>query len=117
VGATFVTQHLVPWLDQQLENQRRTGQALHLIASTMPHEAAQMMKRIGDFLTADAESKRRIIAAHRIEGGVCDQCFSPEVGSGWDEREVDLCDNCTTIRMLAEPLAGEPGYRDEWRPQ
>ncbi|MFG2046156.1 DUF6221 family protein [Micromonospora sp. NPDC048935] len=112
-----MTAHLVPWLDQQLENQRHTGRTLHALATTEPPEVGQLLAQVGDYLIADADTKRRIIVEHRTEAGVCDHCFTvPAINNPWDGQEIDLCDTCTTIRLLAVPFAGEPGYQEGWRP-
>lgn len=111
-----MTEHLAPWLDRQLENQRHTGRTLHALAATP--EGRQLLAQVGEYLIGDADAKRRIIVEHRTEAGVCDHCHSvTAINNPWDEQEIDLCDNCTTIRLLAAPFADEPGYRPEWGPQ
>lgn len=76
------------------------------------------VERVCQERLAELAALRAVITEHRTEAGVCDTCFSVNaIDNPWDEREIDLCNNCTTIRLLAVPFAAEPGYRPEWRPQ
>lgn len=70
---------------------------------------------------AEVDAKRRIIDehyvatgydGHRADADVCGRCAEDDqaggsVGDPWP---------CTTLRLLALPYSGRPGYRQEWRP-
>lgn len=60
---------------------------------------------------AEVAAKRRIIDLH----GRDHEC------SIYDHGEISSCNyildgDCSTMRLLALPYAGRPGYREEWRP-
>lgn len=64
---------------------------------------------------AECEAKRRVLTLHRPEHAQgwtsCNVCHS-----GWSS-ELEPADwPCDTIKLLAEPLAHRPGYREERRP-
>jgi hypothetical protein len=63
---------------------------------------------------AEAEAKRRILDEHThydVPGGfgcgICsvDPHMNAETAAGW----------CTTVRLLAQPYAGQDGWREEWQ--
>jgi hypothetical protein len=60
---------------------------------------------------AEVEAKRRILAEHtpRAPGYACPVC--------WDGAEAGepIEAPCPTVRHLAQPYAGQPGWREEWR--
>jgi hypothetical protein len=80
------------------------------------YASAVIVHREADVL-AEVDAKRRIIAMHATG----DFPYDPDDGPGdysWTER-CDGCGEatpCLTLRLLALPFAGRPGYRDEWRP-
>jgi hypothetical protein len=58
---------------------------------------------------AEVESKRRILLEHpRGDDGFCGDGIGL-VGCKWAWP-------CPTVRLVALPYAGRPGYREEWRP-
>ena len=70
-----------------------------------------------DRVLAECEAKRRIVAEHS-EGvsGECGTCVGewgnyhvgePATGKAWP---------CPTLRILAQPHADHPDYREEWKP-
>lgn len=58
-----------------------------------------------EYILADIASKRRVIDLHRIDGEdgsdpICNVClYTPP---------------CETVRFLAAPFSGEPGYKQQW---
>ena len=65
----------------------------------------------GDDLRAECEAKRKIITAYiehaefaALRPGSALQ--SPDETAAWE----------SCVRLLAEPFAERPGYREEWRP-
>lgn len=62
------------------------------------------------FVLADVEAKRQIIDEHRDDEGWCLRCADPpQYDAAWHKYP------CTTLRLLALPFAGRPGWREEWR--
>jgi hypothetical protein len=60
---------------------------------------------------AEVDAKRRILDLHDSDGG--HECAGGSDSYG----SVTVYDApCPTVRLLALPYAGQPGYRDEWRP-
>ncbi|MCG5464207.1 hypothetical protein MED01_002372 [Micromonospora sp. MED01] len=52
---------LTAWLDQQLENQRHTAEALKTLAAALPAETATLLTETASLLRADVGAKRRIL--------------------------------------------------------
>lgn len=99
---------LVTFLNQQLENQRHTANALKALAASMPLETAAWLTGIADGLQTDVEAKRLLLELHPYAGLLsapesCEPC-------------VVVPGPCPTLRLLALPYAGHPDYRDEWKP-
>lgn len=68
------------------------------------HDPARVLREI--------DAKRRVIAWHR-------RPTQEEFSSGRHRTMGCRCYDgwpCTTLRALALPYAGRPGYREEWRP-
>lgn len=70
---------------------------------------------------AECEAKRRVIKMHADDQE--HYCPSEDAGSeyynymnGWAE-EKDHLQICPTLKLLALPFAGTPGYREEWAPE
>ncbi|MFE5958897.1 DUF6221 family protein [Streptomyces rubiginosohelvolus] len=60
---------------------------------------------------ADLDAKLAIVNRHTACGtgnGYCD-----DGGHGWDDSEGG---GCADLADLAQPFAGHPDYKDEWRP-
>jgi hypothetical protein len=63
--------------------------------------------KVIDYVMADVAAKRRIIDEHSVPwtatdaGTICSVCCR-----GWP---------CKTLRLLALPYAGEPGYQEAWK--
>ncbi|WP_318203017.1 DUF6221 family protein [Streptomyces sp. SCL15-4] len=61
----------------------------------------------------EIDAKRRLLELHApgqmeyVDGDVCMVC---------DVRGEEPFYPCATVRLLALPYAGRPGYREEWRP-
>lgn len=78
-------------------------------------------------LTAECETKRRIIALHQPDwqlksggrlGRKCRECHRP-----WHQWRPDCAvpgmgpeQGCPTLRLYAELYSDHPDYREEWRP-
>lgn len=64
---------------------------------------------------AEVDAKRRILDEHAPEkhptGMRCSVCAE---GPYYDATWYDA--PCPTVRLIALPYAGRPGYRDEWKP-
>ena len=63
---------------------------------------------------AEVDAKRRILDEHtcRCPDPDCQDCGACSGPHHADPAPAP----CTTLRLLALPYAGQPGYRDEWRP-
>jgi hypothetical protein len=76
---------------------------------------------------AEVDAKRRIVDRHtqkvgtNVTRGTCAECG----GSDWKPVNADgllepfpwvMPWPCPTLRLLALPFAGHPGYREEWKP-
>jgi hypothetical protein len=60
---------------------------------------------------AEIDAKRRIIDEHpALANGACDRCSDGMWSSGHQVHP------CMTMRLLAQPYAHRPGFREEWRP-
>jgi hypothetical protein len=61
---------------------------------------------------AEVEAKRRILDEHDSYGGYgerCQTCRDPN-----DDLAAGAPLPCPTVRLLALPYAGRPGWREEW---
>ncbi|MFF3911985.1 DUF6221 family protein [Streptomyces sp. NPDC001852] len=70
-----------------------------LLTHVARHDPAQVLREL--------QAKRALLEEHRMrDDGTCRTC-----------REA-ACPRspCTTLRLLAVPYAGHPGYDDSWRP-
>lgn len=72
--------------------------AFGLIDHIVNHDPAAVLARIA--------ADRQILAMHTG----FHECPSPDDNCGW---VTD--DRCATLRLLAQPYADRPGFRDEWR--
>ncbi|MFH9403281.1 DUF6221 family protein [Streptomyces sp. NPDC017638] len=78
-----------------------TVQGEHIVR----HDPARVLHEI--------DAKRRLLELHApdqmeyVDGDVCMVC---------DVRGEEPFYPCATVRLLALPYAGRPGYREEWRP-
>lgn len=113
-GGGLMYQDLAVWLLERINERDQ-------LADRMDHasmngvessdEGAWVEAADSDWLRADCQSKRLIIAEHRTErvgsGYWCETCNVPgdNPGSTW----------CLTLRLLALPYASHPGYRTAWR--
>lgn len=62
-----------------------------------------------DRVLAEIDAKRRILDEHQsTRYGECDRCREP----GLDRNQTAPC---LTVRLLAQPYAAQPGFRDGWR--
>jgi hypothetical protein len=50
---------------------------------------------------AEVAAKRAILELHKNIDGLCDRCYMDRAP-------------CETVRLLAQPFAGRPGWREEW---
>jgi hypothetical protein len=60
------------------------------------------------YVLADIESKRQIVKRHSDPRGGDPSCSSIDY--------PENAEDCETLRLLAAPFSGEPGYKEEWRP-
>jgi hypothetical protein len=67
-----------------------------------------------EFVLADIAAKRQILLVHAPKP------WPPRLGKGIDctgcDEPVGRGSACRTVRLLAAPYAGRPGYKDGWRP-
>lgn len=75
------------------------------------HNPARVLREI--------DAKRQLLTAHapgRPKGrpSMEAHCQSCTTAQAWDDVASEA--NCLTLRLLALPYAGQPGYREEWRP-
>lgn len=112
---------LVQWLRAQLDEDEQIARALdeHLDGHERPYNLADPTDPARVLVDVDAE--RRIIDEHYVATGydghsvdadVCGRCAEDDQAGG---RAGDPWP-CTTLRLLALPHSGRPGYRQEWRP-
>jgi hypothetical protein len=71
-----------------------------------PHNADHIAIHDPAYVLADIESKRRIVARHSDPRGKDPSCSSID----YPENAKD----CETLRLLAAPFSGEPGYKEDW---
>jgi Family of unknown function (DUF6221) len=138
-----MTDDLVTWLRAQLdEDEARTRKLLVYAQQTVltlqdPSHLGKFIPGWHDWLDvetmctvrlAEVAAKRAIIDLHsRVDSrtdwlGKGDVHWPPEsacYGCGANFREeyaVPDANDCPVVRLLAQPYADRPGYRDEWRP-
>ncbi|MGW4560091.1 DUF6221 family protein [Streptomyces sp. NPDC004365] len=75
------------------------------------HDPARVLREI--------DVKRQLLVAHapRKPNGRPNMeahCQSCTTAQAWDDAVAES--NCLTLRLLAVPYAGRPGYREEWLP-
>lgn len=110
------------WLRAQLDEDEQIARALdeHLDGHERPYNLADPTDPAR--VLVDVDAKRRIIDEHYVATGydghsvdadVCGRCAEDDQAGG---RAGDPWP-CTTLRLLALPHAGRPGYRQEWRPE
>ncbi|HEU0101434.1 MAG TPA: hypothetical protein VFR07_03870 [Mycobacteriales bacterium] len=110
---------LAGWLRALLEE--RAGPAREILSSYRGIDAAQQVQAgAGDLFrealisVADTEARARLIELHR--GGHA--CRVEDVvldGPEWTRRSVRWSARpCLTLRLLAAPFWGWPGWRPEW---
>lgn len=70
---------------------------------------------------AEVDAKRRILELHANDGGDCAVCSRSEMVEGWGGGEETYGEQrtgeawpCPTVRLLAQPYAGQPGWREEY---
>lgn len=119
---------LVPWYRAQLDEDERIALAAPrhdwtiLLAGdvesgerTEQRVLDHVMQHDPGRILAEVEAKRRILAEHQIyDLGVqpcCATCGSDDQAGGLTGEWP-----CLTLRLLALPIAGQLGYREEWRP-
>ena len=95
-------------------------------------EEAKLAKRAGDALTApeiDNYGHLTVPSAWMLARIAADRQILDEHGVAWNAEVCTVChhltgddlqvDNdpwpCRTVRLLAQPYASRPGFRDEWR--
>lgn len=106
-----MTDDLIPWLHQQLENQRFRAEGLKTMARVLPPETGAYLTETAEMLLADVDAKRRILDAvlpkvNTLQGA-CDEEWGCRL-------EVDAAD--LLLQSLALPYADCPGYQEAWRP-
>lgn len=80
-----------------------------LIEHVARHDPARVLREV--------DAKRQILGLHtpfRVDGDPgpgCNTCSWRD-----DMEDLQVIWPCSTLRLLALPYAGRPGYRDEWRP-
>lgn len=79
------------------------------------HEADRSARAL-----ADVEAKRQIAEIHQVVGGFTDEDMT-DLGPGCSECGYSAAYSdrggwCETLRLLAEPYASHPDYREEWKP-
>lgn len=111
-----MTADLLPWLREQIEEDRRLadeaqGGCFHFDNCTGIggefYEAWDPAR-----VVAECDAKLAIIELHDRNH----ECSSRD-----DDGEIDNCSwiyeaTCSTVRLLALPYSGRPGYREEWKP-
>jgi hypothetical protein len=104
---------LIAWLRAALDEDER-------VARACPHKdwpqigngagAVHIARWDPARVLAEVEAKRRILDIHHhIE------CQHDRYGPGGDCAECGNEYPCETTRLLAQPYAGRPGWREEWR--
>lgn len=120
------TTGLVPWLIVQIAEDERAlrswdGSCFHIEACDDGWEAFSD-RYPADRMLAECDAKRRIVEIHEsedVDGRLTDGeditvpcCVVCRDSNGMREEEP-----CPTLRLLALPYSGRPGYRPEWRPE
>jgi Family of unknown function (DUF6221) len=111
---------LVTWLRAQLDDDERgvrewTKPREDLLLTTSLRDIHEWAERAGAKRVRDEiEAKRRIIDLHADDGphecATIDRVVTP------GEHYTDYRLECLTLRLLALPHVGRPGYCEEWRP-
>ncbi|MER5608198.1 DUF6221 family protein [Micromonospora tulbaghiae] len=106
-----MTDERVLWLEKQLDATEQLAQAY---LNRREREGTDRETWAYKLLVAEVDVKRRVLARHAPEdhflhGTICTWCSTPQTGAyqSWP---------CPDIRDSASPYAGEPGYREQWRP-
>ncbi|MEV5874667.1 DUF6221 family protein [Streptomyces sp. NPDC052101] len=72
---------------------------VRLLTHVARHDPARVLRELG--------AKQALLEEHRIrDDGRCGTC----------REEASPRSPCTTLRLLAVPFTGHPGYDDSWRP-
>ncbi|WP_410633352.1 DUF6221 family protein [Amycolatopsis sp. cmx-4-83] len=112
------------WHVLELLPGRVTAEVMRLggtVAKLEEHDAEHMARHDPARVRREVEAKRAIIDMHQPDIQFSsDQQFCRKCATG------DSCDDCldystqvwpcSTLRLLALPLADLPGYREEWKP-
>ena len=97
---------LVTWLRAALDDDDRNGQhSLNEVLGTrLEHDAR--------FRLAEVEAKRRILAMYE---DACDRVRNPVSADARAAARVAQFELEQVIKALAQPYAGQPGWREEWQ--
>ncbi|MFD5795582.1 DUF6221 family protein [Streptomyces diastatochromogenes] len=111
------------WLLEQVEEDARIVGEAHASPEMMTglprvHTVAPVAAHIAHFadparVLDEIDVKRLIIRWHRHRPASTDSQPNPE---GWECATCNEQFPCKTLRLLAAPYGGRPGYREEWRP-
>jgi hypothetical protein len=140
---TVVTDELVAWLREQLDEDERVAQGTGVLGwltyrnpdGSMRYTLAASQAEDGTWIVdgreadtyasavvvydwrqvlREVEAKRRIIDAHPIEYSKVSD-YTDCANCIDEDSEYDSYP-CLTLRLLALPYADRSGYREEWRP-
>jgi hypothetical protein len=116
---------LITWLRQQLDEDEASATAWARCCWHM-----EACDDTGDFLDrfsaarqlAEVEAKREILDLHapfagykgRVQCGHCAGLCHSDSGLRCEE-PADAMYPCENVTLLAQPYAGKPGWREEWR--
>lgn len=116
---------LVRWLHALLEEQAETARVAvssyrGVDREQQVHADAGDRFRTSVLALADLQAKVRIVELHR-EPHACrverSSIAAPFHPTEWTQRTVERSAGpCQTLRLLAAPYWGWPGWRDEWAP-
>lgn len=129
---------LVTWLRRQLDQDAMAAREMQLLRPSVPWMIGANSHGFnftydpydGDRLLAEVAAKRAILDLHEqtlrnatprdwLTGEPRHEEFDVECSlCGWAQfvPEREQAGGCDTVRLLAEPYADRPGYREEWRP-
>lgn len=94
-----------PWIRAAVRAKDKTASTFDRLVAMLPPS----------LILDDIEAKRRMLAEHQLYHLGVEPCCAT---CGSDDQAGGLTGQwpCLTLRLLALPIAGRPGYREEWRP-
>jgi hypothetical protein len=82
-----------------------------------PEDLTHIARQDPDRTLAEVAAKRAILELHQPWTAVSAHVVpNPRCRECGDIDEYPVAWPCPTLRLLALPYAGQPGYREEWRP-